>query len=500
MSASREKKKRMEQVNAEVNTAPETKKGMSKTAKKFLYTIVAIVLVAAIVFLGMVSSGFFTTHTTAGIANGHKLTPAMLNFHYASAYQEMSQLLSYMVDPEKPLSEQEYMTEDFETWEDYLIDFALNSAASTYAIYDDAVANGYQLSDDAKASLESEAQMLELYASMSGYSSADAYIAAMYGPGCDVDGYIDFATISYTAQEYVNHYYTGLSVTEAEADDYYAKNPDNFDSVSFYQFNLTGDHEGHDHDADEISDEELAQLETAAAAMAEESKGSEEKFLELCLQNTPAANQEGYDATSTLVEDVAKNSLTEAIREWLSDDARQAGDTTSIYNGTNGYFVLYFVENVDHSYQLPNVRHILIGVDDNTDEAAKAEAKAEAEALLAEFKAGTASEDDFAALATENTDDTGSAANGGLYENIAPGSMVPTFDAWCFDASRQIGDTGIVESDYGYHVMYFSGFGDTYHDYLVETELINNAYNEWQTELTSDLTWELVSDKYIASR
>ena len=35
--------------------------------------------------------------------------------------------------------------------------------------------------------------------------------------------------------------------------------------------------------------------------------------------------------------------------------------------------------------------------------------------------------------------------------------MVPTFNDWCFDESRQEGDTGIVKTDYGYHVMYFVG-------------------------------------------
>ena len=35
--------------------------------------------------------------------------------------------------------------------------------------------------------------------------------------------------------------------------------------------------------------------------------------------------------------------------------------------------------------------------------------------------------------------------------------MVQTFNDWCFDESRQPGDSGIVETDYGYHIMYFSG-------------------------------------------
>ena len=41
--------------------------------------------------------------------------------------------------------------------------------------------------------------------------------------------------------------------------------------------------------------------------------------------------------------------------------------------------------------------------------------------------------------------------------------MVDTFNDWCFDASRQPGDTGIVKTTYGYHVMYFVGKTGTFY-------------------------------------
>ena len=37
--------------------------------------------------------------------------------------------------------------------------------------------------------------------------------------------------------------------------------------------------------------------------------------------------------------------------------------------------------------------------------------------------------------------------------------MVPEFDAWCFDDARKEGDTGLVRTSYGYHIMYFI-YGD----------------------------------------
>lgn len=38
--------------------------------------------------------------------------------------------------------------------------------------------------------------------------------------------------------------------------------------------------------------------------------------------------------------------------------------------------------------------------------------------------------------------------------------MVTPFNTWCFD-NRSVGDTAIVKTEYGYHVMYFDGATDT---------------------------------------
>src|SRR5690606_16180899 len=58
---------------------------------------------------------------------------------------------------------------------------------------------------------------------------------------------------------------------------------------------------------------------------------------------------------------------------------------------------------------------------------------------------------DFAALATENTNDSGSKTSGGKYPNIQKGQMVPTFDQYIFN--NPVGKLGVVESDFGFHVL-----------------------------------------------
>lgn len=151
-----------------------------------------------------------------------------------------------------------------------------------------------------------------------------------------------------------------------------------------------------------------------------------------------------------------------------------------------------------------DVRHILIqpvsvedvtDEDGNVDEAATeqaqteawASAKEEAEALYEQWKTGDATEDSFAELAYNESMDTGSYGNGGLYEDVYPGEMITEFNDWCFDKTRQPGDTDIVETSYGYHIMYFVGYGETsYWRQLTQETMVQNAYDDFFTELMAD--------------
>ena len=111
-----------------------------------------------------------------------------------------------------------------------------------------------------------------------------------------------------------------------------------------------------------------------------------------------------------------------------------------------------------------DVRHILVmpegGETDEDGNTTYSEeewetARIAAQALLDEWLAGDATEETFGELAILNTDDSGSAENGGLYTYVTEGEMVPEFNDWCFDADRKTSDYGLVKTDYGYHVMYF---------------------------------------------
>ena len=115
------------------------------------------------------------------------------------------------------------------------------------------------------------------------------------------------------------------------------------------------------------------------------------------------------------------------------------------------------------------VRHILIRPEDtdgdgdisNEADTVWAAAKAEAERILNEYLADP-TEENFSNLAAQYSAD-GNAAQGGIYEGVYPGQMVETFNDWSFDANRRPGDTGIVETQFGYHVMYFVRAEETQH-------------------------------------
>jgi peptidyl-prolyl cis-trans isomerase D len=94
------------------------------------------------------------------------------------------------------------------------------------------------------------------------------------------------------------------------------------------------------------------------------------------------------------------------------------------------------------------VRHILIKVDQGADAKADAAAKAKAEDILKQLKAGG----NFAELAKANSDDPGSKDQGGELGFLKRGATVPEFDQAAF--SLPIGQlSGLVKTKFGYHIL-----------------------------------------------
>ncbi|MGA9584156.1 MAG: peptidylprolyl isomerase [Terracidiphilus sp.] len=92
-------------------------------------------------------------------------------------------------------------------------------------------------------------------------------------------------------------------------------------------------------------------------------------------------------------------------------------------------------------------RHILIQVPQGADAKTDAAAKAKAQDILSQIQKGA----NFADLAKKYSDDPGSKDTGGELGFAQRGHMVPEFDQAIF--SQKIGDTKIVKTQYGYHIV-----------------------------------------------
>jgi len=97
--------------------------------------------------------------------------------------------------------------------------------------------------------------------------------------------------------------------------------------------------------------------------------------------------------------------------------------------------------------------------------------------VLARLEAG----EDFAALATELSEDTGSKETGGDLGWFPAGVMVPEFEEAAF--SLAVGETsGLVQSDYGYHIIQVLEKGLRELDESTFASMADEAFATWMAE------------------
>ena len=210
----------------------------------------------------------------------------------------------------------------------------------------------------------------------------------------------------------------------------------------------------------------------------------------------------GYESGETMLAHNVGNAATMEdygyYLELMSHGYDYYADSVSGFVPTQEEIEAYYTENeaayiesgLSKDDLFVDVRHILVfpeggttaedGTTTYSDEEWAA-CEASAQAILDAWLAGEKTEESFAALANEKSADGGSNTNGGLYEDVVVGQMVPNFENWCFDASRQAGDYGLVKTEYGYHVMYFVGSDPCWISYVesdIVTERSNNFVNE----------------------
>lgn len=484
----------------------------------------AVILILIVGVLGWkFYDGYQDKHGTYVTVGDHDVQRSEYEYYYYSGinnlYAYYGNYLSYMgLDLSKPLDEQAYM--ENMTWKDYFDQQAVSQLKQVYALTDAAEAAGFEY--DASADVDDFAESIETGAANANMSAAD-YLKSSYGTLATMDKVKAYVEKSSIATAYYNSIEDATEITDEEVSDYYDENKDNYDSVDYLVCKIAADMpetetvaaeettapETETGETETLSEEEKAAQEAEKKAAEEAAmtaaKEKADEMLEQISDESSFENLYADYATDTAVElrktNAKKSSISPTgVGQWLFDSARQAGDTTVIEDTTgNAYYVVYFIDRyLDHAKTV-DVRHILIRssaetTDEMTDEEkataeenAKAEAKQKAEDIYAEWKNGDATEDSFAALAEANSEDTGSNTNGGLYEAVTKGQMAASFNDWIFDDARKPGDTEIVETEYGYHVMYFVGDNAEAWYVNIENTLRTNKMQEYITNLTADM-------------
>ena len=535
MSASSNKKLRTEQDTSKLTERQIAEQQEAKKVKMYTiaFVVVLVILLAIAAYVGISqyirTSGVNENKTIALTVGDTQLNNTELNYFFMDSVNNFySQNGNYAaifgLDVTKPLNQQVMDPETGDTWADYFVNTAKTNATSVYALYGAAVKEGFTMPEAQQNSVDSTISTLELYSTIYGYKDANQYLKAIYGSGASVESYRSYLEKTMLASAYQTAYADSLTFTDADLRAAEADNYNKYSSFAYNYYNLpvskfleggTTDENGNT----TYSDEEKAAAQQKAEAAAKSLTG-EEITTAQALDAAIAAlsiNADNNTAMSTRYDDQSYTGINSTIAQWLSDSSRKEGDITYLANSTtdadgketiNGYYVVRFDSVNDNTFPLKNVHHILVSFEGGTSddsgnitysEEEKAAAKATAEELLNQWKSGEATEDSFAALATEKSSDTGSTANGGLYEDIYPNQMVASFNDWCFAEGRKVGDTGIVETQYGYHVMYFVGDSDvTYRDYQIRNELTENAVSEWYADLIANTNVTAGDTRYLS--
>ena len=492
MSASTEKK--MRQAAREAGTDKKTlaqekeAKEKAKSNRRWTLGTIAVVLVVALVLL--LNSGI-VYKMTAFTVGGKNYNTAEVNYRYANQYYSFAnQYGSYAslfgLDTSggiRGLDKQPCSMIDGGTWKDYFLDSARQEMIHATILGKYAADNGISLNDEDYAQIDSAFEGLEEQAKSLGYASGDHMLAANYGTGVNqklIHTAYEESTLANKAAKALTDSFTYTDAQLEEKYQSYEGANDFFDYAYCYvsaERVETTDADGNT--SSDVTDETVAAAAEKASAIADTYKKAAGDSPAARLINAAASeDQSGSQQTH-----VQGSSVPAA--DWMLDASRKSGDVT-VYPDENGCYVVVFLSRDDNNYNTVNVRHILVkaeaDADGNYTDEAKAAAKARAEEILAEFESGDKTEDSFAALANEYSEDTGSNTNGGLYENVAKGQMVEEFDAFCFD-SHKPGDTGIVYGESGsyagYHVMYYVGEGMRYCDYIADSDLRNTDAEAW---------------------
>lgn len=525
-----ERKNRMEKA-AKKNAK---KSPQAAKAKKIIGKVVAVVLAVAVclaAFYGIFNFfGLPQKVLTAAKIGDERVTLAKYNYYYMELYMRTyNQSKSYDsqygagygamytgYDSSKSPMEQEYpgTLEGFDgenpTWADAFRIQALTNMQTYMAYSKLATEAGVTLDEDELAEIDEYIESARSSATSNDYS-LDRFLTKNYGKGVNeklVREVLEEQQLAYKyAQQKQEDVQNGI--TDAQIDEEYAANTADYAILTVHGFVVTADTSAIADDATE--DEKTAATE---AAMAEAKTKAEGYMANVNSAETLLAQAKAYNSTATessvTLENVTGATLTssfsQAASDWAFAAERAAGDVT-VVETSRGYAVLYMAQ-LPHKdmTKAVDVRHILVQFKTSTDDSGNAVALTDSEKAVYYQQAQAIykqylenpTEDNFATLANNNSDDSGSNTNGGLYEEVHVGDMVTEFNDWCFAPERKPGDTDIVETSIGYHIMYYVGNNhEEAWKSTVRSTLANNEVTAFDDDIVNGDTYKIDENSFM---
>lgn len=487
------------------------------TAKKVVNKVISIVLCAVIV-LGVVAfslnyyGALQRVIKIGGVGSDQSVSIAEYEYYYMRAYNQVRYQAQYYqyyyqtsngYDLSLTPEEQTQTTKDADgneiTWAEKLHEDTLEIIQLHKAYYNEALKMGLKLTKADEAFIDKQIEDLRDEAKSAGSNSSssnsenkvtyslNAYLRKVYGGSINERFLRKQLKIQVLAQKYLTERTNEIAkdYDQKDIDAEYKKDTTAYDFVTFraYTFKTTELTK-----EDKETDDALKARQ--AKANAEVKKNANDFYNAVTNDATFTAKAKELNKDTadynvdketkySMLKSTAQSTFSEDAAKWLFDSSTKVGSKKLFSDEENGKYIVVLALSKPHQEQTVTARHILFQTKDQSSgndlsEEEIAKKKTQAEDVLKKFNEGDKTEDSFAALANEYNEDTGSSSNGGLYEHIYPGQMVTGFNDWVFDANRKAGDVELVETDYGYHIIYFvAKDGKDYYDSAIRSSKAN---------------------------
>ena len=533
MSASKSKMAERQRQEAQ-----EAKKLKVYTTTFWIVLALCLCIVVTTVLSNPVKNVLYKNNVAITVGN-HEVNSVELNYFFVDTVNnyinQFGDYASYLLDTTTPLNKQVIDKETGETLADSLLKAAESTLKRTYALYDLAMEKGFKLEEEDEKSIDTLVTNMEFYAMYYGYADVANYLQGIYGNGAEVESYKEYQRINLIADRYYTEYAETLDYTDEQIREYEAGKDGegedakdrfhNFSSVTYSSYYIAytkwtpeKDDKGNkiEYTADQLK--EAREKAKAAADALAAGKYEDLDAFDAAIKAMEINKDQKTGITASRYEDQLVTQVSHNdVREWLISKDLKEGDMVVIENSTGegdskeikGYYVVRFGSLDENRFNLKDVRHILIKFEGGSynsttgqttySDAEKKAALEKAEKIYNEWIKSGAKEEDFKDLVEEHSGDTASVKDGGLYEDIYPGQMVEKFEEFCYAEDRKAGDHGIVESTYGYHIMYFVGDSDvTFRDFMIKAELQADELEQWLEDLVEELDYELHTSKHVA--